>query len=347
MAYLFSSLADFYPRLLIVSFALFAFIWILSYFLEWLRELENSARTAQTTACLEDPTSLEKTPCPSLFDPAQKYISLIIPAFNEEDRLPVYLDETLRYLQRRALNDKTFTYEIIIVDDGSTDKTVKVAFDYVRRHTLDHVRVLKQGTNFGKGAAVRKGMLCARGDLLLMLDADGATKITDLEKLEIEIKSMTEQQAVRKSSTAKGESSQGGWDSSAVVFGSRAHLEKKALSTRKWYRNFLMKGFHFCVLLVAGGGVRDTQCGFKMFTRAAAQNLFVNLRLKRWCFDVELLYLCKRLHIPIREVAVTWTEIPGSKVKLLSIIHMLLELVLIRLGYGLQIWKIQRDFVIN
>eukprot|EP00250_Pteridium_aquilinum_P004071 c14309_g1_i1 orf=47-1072(+) len=341
MAYLFSLLA------LIASFVVFVFLWILSYFLEWLRELETSARTVHTTAFLEDPTSFEKIVCPSLFDPAQKYLSLIIPAFNEEDRLPVYIEETLRYLQRRTLNDKTFTYEIIVVDDGSTDNTVKVAFDYVKRHTLDHVRVIKQGRNYGKGAAVRKGMLCARGDLLLMLDADGATKITDLEKLEIEIKDMAEKQTAARKSPIKGDLSQRVGDSSAVVFGSRAHLENKALATRKWYRNLLMKGFHFCVLLVAGRGVRDTQCGFKMFTRTSARRLFVNIRLKRWCFDVELVYLCKALRIPIREVAVTWTEIPGSKVKLLSIIHMLVELVLIRLGYGLQIWKIQRDFMIE
>ncbi|KAI5062199.1 hypothetical protein GOP47_0022738 [Adiantum capillus-veneris] len=333
--------------LLVAFFVLFVSLWILSYILEWLRELEDSAQSAHT-AFLEDPTSLEnhdKTLCPSVFDPAQKYLSLIIPAFNEEDRLPVYIEETLRYLQRRALIDKTFTYEIIVVDDGSTDKTVKVAFDYVRKHTLDRVRVIKLGRNYGKGAAVRKGMLCARGELLLMLDADGATKITDLEKLETEIKNMAEQQSSLRANRAGPPLGVG--DSSVVVFGSRAHLEQKALATRKWYRNFLMKGFHFCVLLVAGRGVRDTQCGFKMFTRAAARQLFVNLRLKRWCFDVELVYLCKKLRIPIREVAVTWTEIPGSKVKLLSIVHMLIELVLIRLGYGLQIWKIQRDFMIK
>ncbi|MQM13417.1 hypothetical protein Taro_046343 [Colocasia esculenta] len=82
------------------------------------------------------------------------------------------------------------------------------------------------------------------------------------------------------------------------------------------------------------------QCGFKMFTRAAAQNLFTNVRLKRWCFDVELVCLCKHLKIPMIEVSVGWSEIPGSKVRMTSILHMLFELLLIRLGYGLGIWKV-------
>ncbi|KAG6527000.1 hypothetical protein ZIOFF_009087 [Zingiber officinale] len=234
-------------------------------------------------------------PCPSIFDQAEKHISLIVPAFNEEHRLSGAFVETINYLQKRASSDKSFSYEVIIVDDGSTDRTSKVAFSFVRKYKIENVRVILLGKNHGKGEAIRKGMLHSRGELLLMLDADGATKINDLEKLE---------------------------------------------SQRKWYRNFLMKGFHLVVLLTAGPGIRDTQCGFKMFTRAAGRRLFTNMRLKRWCFDVELVYLCKHIGIPIIEVSVNWSEIPGSKVRLTSILHMLFELMLIRLGYGLGIWKI-------
>ncbi|KAH9767683.1 Dolichyl-phosphate beta-glucosyltransferase [Citrus sinensis] len=286
----------------------------------------------EAPAIFEDPSSLKQVPCPSVTDPAEKYISLIIPAFNEEHRLPGALDETLNYLQQRAAKDKSFTYEVLIIDDGSSDGTKRVAFDFVRKYTVDNVRIILLGRNHGKGEAIRKGMLHSRGELLLMLDADGATKVTDLEKLESQIHAVGRKEynhgdSVTVDSTFRIS------DIPIAAFGSRAHLEEKALATRKWYRNFLMKGFHLVVILTAGPGIRDTQCGFKMFTRAAARKLFTNIRLKRWCFDVELVYLCKRFGIPIIEISVNWSEIPGSKVNPLSIPNMLWELALMSVGY--------------
>ncbi|KAL2932505.1 Dolichyl-phosphate beta-glucosyltransferase [Bienertia sinuspersici] len=289
-------------------------------------------------AIFEDPNSIKQVPCPSIFDRAEKYISLIIPAFNEEHRLPSALAETICYLEQRGQKDKSFTYEVVIVDDGSGDGTKKVAFDFVKKYKVENVRVLLLGRNYGKGEAIRKGMLHARGELLLMLDADGATKVDDLEKLETQIYAVAGKEL--NSDAATGNSSLGIPDIPVVAFGSRAHLEEKALATRKWYRNFLMKGFHLFVLLAAGPGIRDTQCGFKMFTRAAAQKLFRNVRLKRWCFDVELVYLCKWFGIPMVEVSVMWSEIPGSKVNLLSIPNMLWELVLMSVGYRTGMWRI-------
>lgn len=311
--------------------------------MDWLHELELGASNAGAVPYMEDPSSFERVQFPSVFEPASKYLSLVMPAYNEQDRIRSTLDETFSYLQERVKKDKSFTYEIIIVDDGSKDNTTKIGFEYINKYGLDVIRILKQGVNQGKGAAVRKGMLCSRGQLLLMLDADGASRITDLEKLEAQIL-----QSVRGRQSSSKQNSTSKVDIGcvpAVAFGSRAHLEKQALATRKWYRNFLMKAFHLCVLLVAGPGVRDTQCGFKMFTRSAAQLLFSNLRLKRWCFDVELVYLCKRLRIPVSEVSVTWAEIPGSKVRFFSFVHMLLELVLVRLGYGFHIWKIHTKLI--
>ncbi|KAG1365779.1 dolichyl-phosphate beta-glucosyltransferase [Cocos nucifera] len=330
--------------LLLSSLALILALGIAAFFLEYVRKIgcrHSLERTADSDSFFEDPNSLKKVPCPSICDPAEKYISLIIPAFNEEHRLPGALIETMNYLQQRSTVEKSFSYEVLIVDDGSTDRTSKVAFDFVRKYKIDNVRVILLGRNHGKGEAIRKGMLHSRGELLLMLDADGATKVTDLEKLETQIHALAKMNKELNSSAATPNGlSLKLSDIEVAAFGSRAHLEKQALATRKWYRNFLMKGFHLVVLLTAGPGIRDTQCGFKMFTRAAARKLFTNIRLKRWCFDVELVYLCKHLGIPMVEVSVTWSEIPGSKVRLTSIIHMLFELILIRLGYGLGIWKI-------
>eukprot|EP00258_Populus_trichocarpa_P046171 XP_024462190.1 dolichyl-phosphate beta-glucosyltransferase isoform X2 [Populus trichocarpa] len=273
------------------------------------------------SAFFEDPNSLKQVPCPHIHDPAEKYISLVIPAFNEEHRLPGALDETINYLQERAAKDKSFTYEVVIVDDGSADATKRVAFDFVKKYTVDN------------------GMLHSRGELLLMLDADGATKVTDLEKLENQIHAVARKE-FRLGESTSSDSSFRISDIPLAAFGSRAHLEEKALATRKWYRNFLMKGFHLVVLLTAGSGIRDTQCGFKMFTRAAARKLFTNIRLKRWCFDVELVFLCKWFGIPVIEISVNWTEIPGSKVNPLSIPNMLWELALVSMGYRTRMWKI-------
>eukprot|EP00271_Cylindrocystis_brebissonii_P016803 TRINITY_DN4135_c0_g1_i2.p1 TRINITY_DN4135_c0_g1~~TRINITY_DN4135_c0_g1_i2.p1 ORF type:complete len:364 (+),score=63.98 TRINITY_DN4135_c0_g1_i2:405-1496(+) len=324
--------------------------WCTMYVRDWLYKLEAGTRSAAGEGYLEDPSSLKRVPLPSIFNPAEKYLSIILPAYDEEVRLPATLDEALSYLEQRRGRDASFTYEILIVDDGSRDGTVLKSFEYVRKYGVDAVRVIKQGVNQGKGAAVRKGMLCSRGELLLFADSDGATKITELEKLEAEIKLIGLEQRQQRAETLSSISSSGSGSaevandsvgtSVGAAFGSRAHLEKEALAKRKWYRNILMFGFHFCVLLVAGHGVRDTQCGFKMFTREAARQLFPNQRLTRWCFDVELVALCRRLRIPVKELSVNWTEIPGSKIKFTSILHMLLELAFVKLGYGLNIWKV-------
>ncbi|KAL1101851.1 hypothetical protein V6Z11_D05G324500 [Gossypium hirsutum] len=247
--------------------------------LEAYRRRHNNAHV-EAPAMFEDPESLKQVPCPDIVDPAEKYLSLIIPAYNEEYRLPGTLNETMNYLQQRAANDKSFSYEVVIVDDGSKDGTKRVAFDFVKKYGVDNVRVILLGKNHGKGEAIRKGMLHSCGELLLMLDADGATKVTDLEKLENQIHAIVRKD-YHPGDSAAGEATFRISDIPIVAFGSRAHLEEKALATRKWYRNFLMKGFHLVVLLAAGPGIRDTQCGFKMFTRSAARKLFTNIRLKR------------------------------------------------------------------
>ncbi|KAA3453356.1 dolichyl-phosphate beta-glucosyltransferase [Gossypium australe] len=154
-------------------------------------------------------------------------------------------------------------------------------------------------------------MLHSRGELLLMLDADGATKVTDLEKLENQIHAIARKD-YHPGDSAAGEATFRISDIPIVAFGSRAHLEEKALATRKWYRNFLMKGFHLVVLLAAGPGIRDTQ----VFIFKLVSSFRISTVLKRfakWCFDVEIVFLCKWFGIPMLEISVNWSEIPGSK----------------------------------
>ncbi|XWS07763.1 hypothetical protein CRYUN_Cryun41cG0018600 [Craigia yunnanensis] len=213
--------------ILIVLFGLASVIVFEAY-----RRRHNNAHV-EAPAIFEDPKSLKQVPCPYIFDPAEKYLSLIIPAFNEEHRLPGALDETMIYLQQRAAKDKSFSYEVLIVDDGSRDGTKRVAFDFVKKYGVDNVRTILLGRNHGKGEAIRKGMLHSRGELLLMLDADGATKVTDLEKLENQIHAVARKDYHRGDSAASDTTFRIS-DIPIVAFGSRAHLEEKALAAVKF-----------------------------------------------------------------------------------------------------------------
>jgi len=265
-------------------------------------------------------------------------LSCIIPAYNEVERIGVMLEETLTFLQARARADPTFTYECIVVDDGSKDGTAKLVQDnWVSQYGADRIRVLKLSVNQGKGGAVQQGMLHARGERLLMVDADGATRFSDLTKLEEALARIA------------GDDFSG----HGVAVGSRKLLQSDAVAQRKWYRNILMYGFHFLVSSLTGiRDIADTQCGFKLFTRRTARFLFVNQHLRRWCFDIELLYLAmhssKRQQqggvggsgIGVVEVPVNWQEIPGSKLGNLVYSSMLMarDLVLTPLAYALGIW---------
>lgn len=229
-------------------------------------------------------------------DEPSVYLSVIIPAFNEEKRLPKMLDECIDYLENRCLNEKSFNYEIIVVDDGSDDNTSEVALNYVKSYGINRIRVLTLEKNRGKGGAVRLGMLSARGELLLFADADGATKFADFHKLEA---FMIEN---KKS------------DRPAIAIGSRAHLQNDSIASRSLFRTILMYGFHFGVWFLAVRTIKDTQCGFKLFDRNIAKLLFTHIHVEKWAFDVELLLIAEKLKCNISEIAVNWTEIDGSKV---------------------------------
>ena len=249
------------------------------------------------------------------------------------------LDEAISYLENRAklqtsagdmevLRGPLFTYEIIIVDDGSTDKTSQVALGYCDKYGANKIRLLKLEVNRGKGGAVRLGVLSARGKLILFADADGATKFTDIEKLEAALVSTKNV-------------NNGGLLTNAIAIGSRAHLEQEAIATRSAFRTFLMHGFHFLVWFATVRTVRDTQCGFKLFPRHLAIQLFSWTHIERWAFDVEILYLAERVGVKIIEVSVNWTEVDGSKiVPVFSWLQMGRDVLIVAYMYFIGAWNV-------
>lgn len=163
-------------------------------------------------------------------------------------------------------------------------------------------------------------MMSARGKYLLMVDADGATRFSDLDKVFAAL--------------PEGERS--------IAVGSRAHMETDSIAERSMMRTLLMKGFHLIVWLLCVRSVRDSQCGFKLLTREAARICFGNLHVERWAFDVELLYIAERLRIPVAEVAVHWQEIDGSKVvPVFTWLQMGRDILLIWLHYFLKLWTVK------
>ena len=267
------------------------------------------------------PSGGEKVPFPTIFSVPEVYASLIVPAYKEEKRLPPMLDETIEYLKKRQQENPQFTWEIIVVDDGSPDNTANIVIQYADRYP--EIRLLRQPKNMGKGAAVQAGCLHARGELLLMVDADGATKIDEFGALE---KKILELKRINKE---------------AIVVGSRAHLEGVDKANRTPFRNFLGKAFHMLILLTGVKGINDTQCGFKMFTREAARWLFPNQHVQRWCFDPELLVIGRSRMMEIAEVPVEWNEIDGSKMKFSGMVKMAIDILKIAVFHRTGLWTIK------
>ena len=230
-------------------------------------------------------------------------LSLIIPAYNEAERLPIMLDSTLRFLDtnriylteqfnaigsRDAKSSNTqLQYEFIIVNDGSTDDTENIVRTYAANNIMygDIVKLISMHKNCGKGGAVKTGMLHSSGQLCLMIDADGATEISDgLPKVLHEMKRLYDGISLRSdnATTTTSTTSSNFYLPRMAVFGSRAHLEEESTASRSKIRTFLMHAFHFFVKILCSPHIKDTQCGFKLFTRSAAVMLFTNLHLRRW-----------------------------------------------------------------
>jgi dolichyl-phosphate beta-glucosyltransferase len=212
---------------------------------------------------------------------------VVIPAYNEAQRLPAYLSEVVAYFDGRGE-----PYEVIVVDDGSADETAARVLEAQAIHQA--VTLHRLAENRGKGFAVRAGMRAARGDLRLMADADGATPIAEFKRLETAI--------------------QAGAD---LAVGSRALPDPSVRREVLIHRKLSGEIFNFFARRMGVGDVTDTQCGFKLFRGAVAEALFGELETTGFGFDVELLLLARRRGYRVIEVAINWADQPGSKVEVL------------------------------
>lgn len=227
-------------------------------------------------------------------------LSIVIPAYNEEKRLPATLDRVLEWLDRQRLE----FCELIVVDDGSSDGTAAVA------ESRGEVRLLRNPGNRGKGYAVRHGMLQARGEWVLYSDADLSAPIEDAAIL---------YQAAAKSGAP-------------IAIGSRA-LDRSLVSVHQSsFREWSGRTFNVIMRAVTGLEFRDTQCGFKLYRRDAAQAVFSRQKLDGFSFDVEDLYLAKKAGLKALEVPVHWANVEGTKVSMGQGIKSFADLLKIRFG---------------
>ena len=235
-------------------------------------------------------------------------ISIIIPAYNEEHRIGESLLTIKYYLTKTDLD-----YEIIVVDDGSTDNTKQIVKQYYPEIT--NCKIISYPINKGKGYALRQGVLASIGEIVLLTDADLSTPIEELTHM-LHLISRFE------------------FD---VVIGSRALKTSMIIKKQPWWRCGMGKMFNRIVKLIILDDFHDTQCGFKIFSGRAARSLFKDCRIDRFAYDVEMLALAIRKGFKILEVPVKWINSPASKVDpICDSLQMLYDLVKIRWRLGLR-----------
>lgn len=228
--------------------------------------------------------------------------SIVIPCFNEENRIEDFFAKVQDFLK-----DESLDCEVIVVNDGSNDRTEESLLR-IERSSLVPLKVINFEKNMGKGEAIKQGFLSARGDYVCTIDADGATSIKELKK-------------------AISIFNEGDID---IIIGSR---ESKSPGTRvvdRWQRRIMGRIFNFIVRQLTGLKFHDTQCGFKNYRRSSCLPIFNSLNTKGWAHDVEILVRAKQRSLKVKEVAVNWQAAEGSKVSpLRDSISMLMEIFLI------------------
>lgn len=230
-------------------------------------------------------------------------LSVIIPCYNEEQRLPRTLESARAWLERHFPDD----FEMLLVDDGSTDATPDIAAEAARAHPA--IRLIRQPENRGKGAAVRRGMLEARGETRLFMDADHSTHVREVAKALPLIEA----------------------DGADIVIASRQHPDSEIPVRQSWLREHMGKSFNLLMRLTVGIPMRDTQCGFKAFSAKACEVIFPLQRIEGFGFDVELLYLARLKGLTVTEIPVRWANDDLSRVRMLmDPVRMFADLVRIR-----------------
>ncbi len=233
--------------------------------------------------------------------PLPPQYSIVIPAYNESSRLSATLDRIVAHLHERGWNA-----EILVVNDGSTDNTAAIVRTYAERDPV--FRLIENPGNRGKGFSVRNGMLHATGEVLLFSDADLSSPIEETDKLFAAIS-----------------------DGADVAIGSRWLRAELQTQRQPLYRQFYGRIFNLALRLILGLRYRDTQCGFKAFTRRAAQTIFPLQHIERWGFDPEILFLARKFGLKVVEIPVQWAHSEGSRLHpLRDGIRMFFEVLKIR-----------------
>ncbi|OII75424.1 dolichyl phosphate glucosyltransferase [Cryptosporidium ubiquitum] len=278
----------------------------------------------------------------NLWRDSELYLSIVVPAFNEEDRIIKTLSSMVYYMEGRSKKDPEFIYEIILVNDGGNDNTLRVCEDFWRQKMENkeifggRMRLISSFINKGKGNAVKLGVMASLGKYILMVDADGATKIDCFSEMEDTILSKDRQLQ--------------------IVFGSRNmnssydnndHINVSKIE-RAWYRQILNTAFHKITKVIINTDLNDTQCGFKLFSRESARAIFPSLHIKRWAFDIEIVIIAQILDLEIQPVSVEWKEVGGSKLSIFSdSIKMLLDILILKSFYLLKIWTVKNPKLIE
>ena len=231
----------------------------------------------------------------------QCFLSVVIPAYKEELRLRRTLPGLRDYLKRQD-----YSWEVIVVDDGSPDGTSRVPHEVFGE--TDSLRVLENPGNRGKGYSVKQGVLAARGEWVLVSDADFSTPIEEFEKLHACLQNDCD-----------------------IAIGSRALSDSDIGVRQAWYREGMGRIFNVFVQMMVLRGYGDTQCGFKCFRREEAVPIFSQMTVDGFCFDVEFLFIARKRGLKIKEVPVKWRDVLSSRVSMVADpLRMFLDLLCIR-----------------